>query len=105
MQKRLLKLIIIYKHNKLACYNENNSSFFSVLSEISLEYEESYRSLLLNVLIEYGKDMNLKNEFMDNSYYLLFKLLCLQTVETQTEIMNILVVAEREECGFLDEFS
>ena len=105
MQKRLLKLIIIYKHNKLACYNENNSSFFSVLSEISLEYEESYRSLLLNVLIEYGKDMNLKNEFMDNSYYLLFKLLCLQTVETQTEIMNILGGADSEECGFLDEYS
>ena len=105
IQKRILKAIIIYKHNKLACYKEHNSSFLSILSEISLEYEQNYRSLLLNLLIIYSKDMNLKSEFMDTSYYLLFKLLCLQTVETQNEIMNLLGGRDSEECGFLDEFS
>ena len=105
IQKRILKAIIIYKHSKLACYNEHNSSFLSILSEISLEYEQNYRSLLLNLLIIYSKDMNLKSEFMDTSFYLLFKLLCLQTVETQNEIMNLLGGRDSEDCGFLDEFS
>ena len=105
LQKRLLRTYIIYKYNKISCYNENYSSLFSILPEISLGYETNYRHLLITLLVNYGKDNNIKNEFGEISYLLLFKLQCLQTMETQNELMNLLGGIDSEECGFLEDFS
>jgi len=105
IQKRLLRTFIIYKYGKIACYNENSSSFYSILSEVSLGYETNYRNLLIKLLINYGRNDDIKNEFVEISYFLLFKLQCAQTMETQNEIINILGGLDSEDCGFLEEFS
>ena len=105
IQKRLLRTFIIYKYGKISSYNENSSSFFSILSEFSLGYETNYRNLLIKLLINYGKNDDIKNEFAEISYFLLFKLQCAQTMETQNEIINILGGIDSEDCGFLEEFS
>jgi len=105
-QKRLFKALIIYKYCKLTCFNETNSSFFSILTEITLGYETNYRTLLITLLIKYGKDLNIKNEFSDISYLLLFKLLSFQTLEIQNDIMNLLGGKDiDDEPGFLKDFS
>ena len=104
IHKRLLKAIIIYKQNKLLNINESNSSLLNILPEITIGYESNYRNLLLRLLINYGKEKNIKNEFADTSYFLLFKLLSLQTIEIQNDIKNILGGAENEDLGFLKEF-
>ena len=104
-ERRLLKALIIYKHSKLSCFKENNSSFLSILSEISLGYDTNYRNLLITLLINYGKNINIKNEYVDSSYYLFFKILCLQAQETQNEIINILGGIDSDNPGFLEDFS
>ena len=88
--KRLCKSIILYKNSKILCNNDNNSSFLSILSELNLEFEINFRNILLSIIIKRGKDINIKNEYMTISYYLLLKLLYLQTEETQSEIINII---------------
>ena len=105
IQKRLLRTYIVYKYNKISCYNENYSSLFSILPEISIGYETNYRHLLITLLVNYGKDINIKNEFEEISYFLLFKLQSLQTMETQNELMNLLGGIDSEDCGFLENFS
>ena len=104
-QKRLLRALIIYKHSKMIHNNENNSSILSVLSEINLEYEINFRNLLLSSIIQNGKDVNSKNEFVSISYYLLFKLLYFQTEETQSEIINIINKTENNNSDFLKVLS
>ena len=105
IQERLLKALIIYKYSKLACSNEINSSFLSVLPEITLGYETNFRNLLINILILYGEEKSLKNEFIELSYFILFKLLSIQTSEIQNDIINILGGKESENPGFLKDFS
>ena len=105
-QKRLFKALIIYKYCKLSCFNETNSSFFSILTEITLGYETNYRTLLITLLIKYGKNLNIKNEFSDISYLILFNLLSFQTLEIQNDIMNLLGGKDHDdEPGFLKDFS
>ena len=105
LQKRLLKVLIIYKYSKLTCFNENNSSILNILPEITLGYETNYRNLLINLLINYGKEIDIKNEFVDNSYFLLFKLLSLHTTEIQNDIINLLGGENKDNSGFLKQFS
>jgi len=105
LQKRLLKTLIIYKYSKLACFNEINSSFLSILPEITLGYETNFRNLLINILIFYGEEKSLKNEFIEISYFILFKLLSIQKNEIQNDIINILGGKESENPGFLKDFN
>ena len=49
--------------------------------------------------------MNVKNEFLTISYYLLFKLLLLQTEETQSEIINIINKPENKNQDFIKDLS
>ena len=104
-QKRLIKALIIYKNSKIIYNNENNSSILSILSEINLEYEINFRNLLISSLIYHSKDLNVKNEFLTISYYLLFKLLLLQTEETQSEIINIINKPENKNQDFIKDLS
>ena len=104
IQKRLLKGLIIYKYSKLSCFNEAYSSFFSVLPEITLGYETNYRNLLVNLLINYGKEKNLKSEFSEISYFILFKLLSFQTIEIQNDIINLLGGDDSDDPSFLKDF-
>ena len=104
-QKRLIKSFLIYKNNKSICNNKNNSSILSILSEINLEYEINFRNLLLLSLMNHSKDINIKNEFVTISYFLLFKLLYFQTEETQSEIINIINNTENKNTHFLKDLS
>ena len=104
IHKKLLKALIIYKYSKPLCLNENNSSLLNILPEITLGYETNYRNLLINILINYGNEIDLNNEFAEISYFLLFKLLSLQTIEIQNDIKNILGGADNDDLGFLKEF-
>ena len=104
-QRRLIKTLIIYKNSKIIYNNENNSSILSILSEINLEFEINFRNLLISSLINHSKDLNVKNEFLTISYYLLFKLLLLQTEETQSEIINIINKKEINNPDFIKDLS
>jgi len=104
IRKRLLKVLIIYKYSKLAFINEPNHSIFNILSEISLDYESNYRKLLVKLLINYGKEKNIKDEFTETSYYILFKLLSIKTIDIQNDIINILGGEENDDPGFLKDF-
>ena len=105
IRKRLLKVLIIYKYSKLAFINEPNHSIFNILSEISLDYESNYRKLLVKLLINYGKEKNIKDEFAETSYYILFKLISIKTIDIQNDIINILGGEENDDPGFLIDFS
>ena len=105
IHQKLLKAFIIYKYNKLSCFSENNSSLMNILHEITSGYEFNYRNLLLNLLTDYGKEINLKNEFTSTSYFLLLKLLSFQTSEVQNDLIQLLGGENCENPGFLKDFS
>ena len=104
INKRLLKALIIYKNTKLLTLNENNSSFLNILSEITLDYKANYRNLIIRLLIDYGIEKNIKDEFTDISYFLLFKLLSLQTSDIQNDLINILEGKKNNDSDILKDF-
>ena len=57
-----------------------------------------------NLLINYGIQKNIKDEFADISYFLLFKLISLQTIDIQNDLINILEGKKNDESGFLKDF-
>ena len=103
IEKKLLKTLIIYRNCKLIYNNENNSSIFSILPELNFDYETNFRNILISIFIKKTKDINKKNEFTNISFYLLFKLLYLQTESTQSEILNIINKTENK--NFIKNFS
>ena len=89
----LYKIYLLYKNNKNTMTDENNSSLFNILPEICIEYETNYRNLLIFILISNGLKLNVNNTLHAYSislYFLLYKLLSLQTSKTQSEIINLL---------------
>ena len=86
-EERIIKLYLLYKNSKNIISNENNSSLFSILPEICLEYETNYRHLLIKFLINNCLEMNL---FEDKYLFLLYKLISLQTSETQNILINLI---------------
>ena len=99
-----MEAFLIYKHSKLLSFNENNSGLLNILSEINLGLETNYRTLLFRILINYGKGQNIKNDFVDISLFLLFKLISLQTFETHNTIIQLLGGKNNDDYGFLREF-
>ena len=90
--EKLYKIYLLYKNNK-NFFEENNSSLFSILPEICIEYETNFRNLLIFTLISISVNPSLNTEDYSLSslfYFLLFKLLSLQTSKTQSEIMSLL---------------
>ena len=87
--------------------NENNSSLFSILPELCLEYETNFRTLLITFLVNNG----IKNEMFENklnsAFPLLYKLLYLQTSETQATLINLIGGNDTDtsDLGFMNEFS
>ena len=104
MNIRFLKALIVYRNTKLLNLNENNSSLLIILPELTLDYETNYRNLLIEILINYGKEKNIKDEFADISYFLLFKLLFLQTSDIHNELINIIGDKKNKEFCFLKDF-
>ena len=87
IKKRIIRLYLLYKNSKTIISNENNSSLFSILPEICLQNETNYRYLLITFLIKNGIKMN----FHEDKYlFLLYKLISLQTSETQNILINII---------------
>ena len=100
-QKRLVRTVIIYSQRKLGLTNES-SSLLTCLSESSLEFKTDLRRILINVLIRNGK---VQEQFTRDSYFILFKMLSLQTTETQSTIIDLLGGEESEQLGFMSDFS
>ena len=107
-QKRIIRLYMIYSLcKKYYSTNENNSSLFSILPELCLEYETNFRTLLITFLVNNG----IKSEMFDNklnlAFPLLYKLLNLQTSETQATLINLIGGNDTDtsELGFMSEFS
>ena len=80
---------------------------FSILPELCLEYETNFRYLLISYLVNNG----IKTEMLDNklnlAFPLLYKLLNLQTGETQATLINIIGGNDTDssDLGFMNEFS
>ena len=106
IKKRNIRLYILYKNCKKIISNENNSSLLSILPEICLEHETNYRNLLITFLINICINSNLYNEYTIKSFSLLYKLLCLQTSETQNNLINLIGGndADENDLGFLTQF-
>ena len=106
IEKRILRLYLIYKHCKSSISNENNSSLINILTEINLENETNYRNLLVSFLINIGTKLDLKDSRVAVSFYLLYKLLSLQTTETQNYLISLIEGngAENKELGFVSNF-
>ena len=91
--EKLYRIYLLYKNNKNAMTDESNSSLFNILPEICIEYETNYRNLLIFILISNGLKLNIDNNsyaYSINLYFLLYKLLSLQTSRVQSEIINLL---------------
>ena len=106
-QKKVVRLYMIYSLCKKYSTNENTSSLFSILPELCLEYETNFRYLLISYLVSNG----IKSEMLDNklnlAFPLLYKLLNLQTGETQATLINIIGGNDTDssDLGFMHEFS
>ena len=101
-EKRVIRAYLIYKIRKEGI-NDVNSCIFSCLHEICLEFETNFRNLLISLLICNGRNVN--NVNARASYFLLFKLLAIQTTETQSDVIALLGGNESERLGFMIEFS
>ena len=106
-EKRIIRLYLLYKYSKRVILNENNSALFSILPEICLVYETNYRNLLINFLIDNGIKLDLNEDKVGISFYLLYKLLSSQTSETQNNLINIIGGndIDENELGFMKNFS
>ena len=105
IKRRFIRIGYAYKYGKESISDEENSSLFSALSDISLEFETNYRNLLINILINNGEKKGMTEQFAKMSFYILFKLLSLQTKETQSEIISLLGGTDSEELGFMLKFN
>ena len=72
------------------------------MPEICLEFETNYHNLLTKILINNGENKN--DQFSKISYFLLFKLLSLQTTETQQDVIELLGGNDTENLGFMISF-
>ena len=104
LERRMIRAYILYKYGKESIIDENNSSLFSCLDEICLEFESNFHKLLVAILIHNGKQTDIFVQFSKMSNFLLFKLLSLQTTETQMDIIDLLGGTDSEDLGFLIPF-
>jgi hypothetical protein len=89
-QINLYKLAFLYQKRKGNLENEV-SSLAQSLPEICLEYETTYRHLLLKFLtFSACRNQVLYKQFSLNAYFILFKLLQYHTGETQSELEKIM---------------
>ena len=98
INEKIYKIYLYYKNTKN--FDENNSSLFEILPEICIEYETSYRALLINILISKGSKLSINNSniiYSISLYFLLYKLLSLDTSKTQIEIMYLLEEANNDD--------
>ena len=99
---KIIRLFLLYKNGKNIFLNENNSSLLSILPEICIEYETNYRNLLITFLINYCTN---NNDIFP--LFFLYKLLSLQTYETQNNLINLIGGNDINESdlGFMAKFS
>jgi hypothetical protein len=93
-----IKKVFDYYYNEKIKLKVNNSSLLSSLSELCSEYEVNYRKLLLCLIINVPAELN---EF-DLIYKIIFyKLLFLSSLDTQSDIINLMGRKVEKEPGFL----
>ena len=107
-QKKIIRLYMIYSLcKKYHSINENNSSLFSILPELCLEYETNFRTLLITFLVNNGIKSEMFEEKLNLAFPLIYKLLNLQTSETQATLINLIGGNDTDtsDLGFMSEFS
>ena len=104
IQRRFIRIYTLYKCSKESITDDTNSSLFNALPEICLEFETNYHNLLTKILIYNGENKNKNQQFSKISYFLLFKLLSLQTTETQQDVIELLGGNDSDNLGFMINF-
>ena len=96
--RKKINKIFDYYYNEKRKLKINNSSLLSSLSELCSEYEVNYRKLLLCLIINIPYELN---EY-DLIYKIIFyKLLFLSSLDTQSDIINLMGRKDEKEPGFL----
>ena len=106
--KRIIRLYMIYSLcKKYYSINENNSSLFSILPDLCLEYETNFRNLLITFLVNNGEKCDIFEDKLTLSFSFLYKLLNLQTSETQITLINLIGGNDTDssDLGFMSQFS
>ncbi len=101
INRKLTQLYNLYINGKNDI-DETKSSLFVSLPEICMEYEKNFRRMFIAILIYLSR---LNEEFSSECYMILYKLLSIETGETQVDIMEHLGGASSEKLGFLINFS
>ena len=93
-----IKKIFDYYCNEKRNLKTNNSSLLNSLSELCSEYEANYRKLLLCLIINVPKELIEYDLIYKNIFY---KLLKLNELDTQSDIIYLMGNKEEKELGFL----
>ena len=97
INKKIDLIFEFYKKKKNLLDLENSCLFLS-LPEICAEYESSFRKLFICVLSNLSND---EEEYQEESFMILYKLLSLETTDTQNDIIYALGGKKTKNIGFL----
>ena len=97
LNKKIDSIFEFYKKKKNSLDQENSCLFLS-LPEICAEYESSFRKLFVCVLANLSND---EEEYQEESFMILYKLLSLETSDTQHDIIYALGGKKTKNIGFL----
>ena len=96
---KLEEIYMLYKRQKMDL-NDGNS-FYVSLHEMCAEFELNFRKLFLCLLINLSEE----EEYLMECYLILYKLLLVETEETQNDIMANLGGKNSKELGFINNLS
>ena len=99
--QKLTKIYDYYSQGKINI-DKDNSSLIISLAELCPEYEINFRKMLLTIL------SNLSSEAVEYSLIarlVVYKLLVLTTEDTQNDISSLIGCKDKEELGFLSNYS
>ena len=101
IQKQLTKIYISYLKTK-AQLDVTKSSLFVSFPEICIEYEKNFRKMLVSILIYLS---GIHDQYSSECYMILYKMLSIETGETQMDIMETLGAQCSQRLGFLSKFA
>ena len=96
-EKEIDKIFEIYREKKNNLKRENSCLFLS-LPEICAEYESNFRKLFICVLSNLSNE---ENEYQEECFMILYKLLFLETIETQNDMIYSFGGKKSRNIGFL----
>lgn len=101
LQKKFTQIYINYLKTKIQLDAEKSSLFVS-FPEICIEYEKNFRKMLVSILINLS---GIHDQYSSECYMILYKMLFIETGETQMDIMETMGGEFAERLGFLSKFA